>query len=368
MKRIDLGQIPYEHAVENMRKWVDQRREGRRRRPPVPAHASAGDHLRATQRSAGPAGRNGRPAHRRGGPGWAGHLSRSRPAGRLPGDEHSRARAGGHRALAGQGLDRGVGRARLRHSGQGHSARHDQPGRGVDPGPPQACLDRNAHQGRCDQGRCDQSRLRAQRRPGHERVPPFPWGCPPRCWILVTSWISANLTRAPSTLMVVDTISCGRCRDRGIRYTMTTMVLPVDGHVHSEWSWDATGGSMERTCARAVELGLPGVAFTEHVDHVTWTAFGADVRDFPHMAALLTPDGTITPPPLDVEGYLGCDGTLPGVVPRAAHPHGRRARRAALVRRGHPSAAPRRPVRAGDRLAALGADRRRSGRAARTVP
>ena len=40
-------------------------------------------------------------------------------------------------------------------------------------------------------------------------------------------------------------------------------VLPAGGHVHSEWSWDAYVGSMERTCARAVELGLPAVAFTE---------------------------------------------------------------------------------------------------------
>ncbi|HEY6424722.1 MAG TPA: PHP domain-containing protein [Pseudonocardiaceae bacterium] len=43
-------------------------------------------------------------------------------------------------------------------------------------------------------------------------------------------------------------------------------MLPSDGHVHSEWSWDAPGGSMERTRARAVELGLPCIAFTEHAD------------------------------------------------------------------------------------------------------
>jgi histidinol-phosphatase (PHP family) len=47
-------------------------------------------------------------------------------------------------------------------------------------------------------------------------------------------------------------------------------VLPLDGHVHSEWSWDAVAGDMEATCARAVELGLPAVAFTEHVDHTRW--------------------------------------------------------------------------------------------------
>lgn len=46
------------------------------------------------------------------------------------------------------------------------------------------------------------------------------------------------------------------------------MSLPADNHVHSQWSWDAvTRGDLEATCARAVELGLPSVAFTEHVDH-----------------------------------------------------------------------------------------------------
>lgn len=39
-----------------------------------------------------------------------------------------------------------------------------------------------------------------------------------------------------------------------------------DLHVHSEWSWDAPSGAMEATCARAVELRLPAIAFTEHGD------------------------------------------------------------------------------------------------------
>lgn len=43
--------------------------------------------------------------------------------------------------------------------------------------------------------------------------------------------------------------------------------VTADLHVHSEWSWDATLGSMEMTCARAVELGLGAVAFTEHADY-----------------------------------------------------------------------------------------------------
>jgi histidinol-phosphatase (PHP family) len=43
-------------------------------------------------------------------------------------------------------------------------------------------------------------------------------------------------------------------------------VIGFDYHVHSEWSWDADFGSMEKTCRRAVELGLHAVAFTEHAD------------------------------------------------------------------------------------------------------
>ena len=44
--------------------------------------------------------------------------------------------------------------------------------------------------------------------------------------------------------------------------------LAADNHVHSEWSWDAARGDMDRTCRRAVELGLRSVAFTEHADWI----------------------------------------------------------------------------------------------------
>ncbi len=56
-----------------------------------------------------------------------------------------------------------------------------------------------------------------------------------------------------------------------------------DHHVHTEWSWDAKHGDMERTCRRALELGLPSIAFTEHAD---W------VRGEDHVVA--------------VDGYLEC--------------------------------------------------------------
>lgn len=48
-------------------------------------------------------------------------------------------------------------------------------------------------------------------------------------------------------------------------------VLPADSHLHSQFSYDAWGrGDMEQSCHRAVQLGLPAVAFTEHVDFVSW--------------------------------------------------------------------------------------------------
>jgi histidinol-phosphatase (PHP family) len=53
--------------------------------------------------------------------------------------------------------------------------------------------------------------------------------------------------------------------------------------VHTEWSWDAPHGDMERSCARALEVGLPAIAFTEHAD---W----ALVHQGQH--------------PVDIEGYL----------------------------------------------------------------
>lgn len=71
---------------------------------------------------------------------------------------------------------------------------------------------------------------------------------------------------------------------------------PADNHVHTEFSWD-TGpdASMVGACRRAVEIGLPSIAFTEHVDFTEW---GAGDR----------PNGAIVSrhrvQPVDVDGYL----------------------------------------------------------------
>jgi histidinol-phosphatase (PHP family) len=98
------------------------------------------------------------------------------------------------------------------------------------------------------------------------------------------------------------------------------MSLPADSHVHTEWSWDAQHGSMEQSCSRAVELGLPSVAFTEHVDHTVWTANTTVLTELPpeHPVAVLSdPRGPVVPPPFDAAGYLAaverCREQFPGL-------------------------------------------------------
>ena len=84
-------------------------------------------------------------------------------------------------------------------------------------------------------------------------------------------------------------------------------MLPPDGHVHTEWSWDADHGSMERSCAHAVDLGLPSIAFTEHADFTRWVIepeVAAQVRS--RRPAWIGPDGRFSPPHLDAAGYLAC--------------------------------------------------------------
>jgi histidinol-phosphatase (PHP family) len=82
------------------------------------------------------------------------------------------------------------------------------------------------------------------------------------------------------------------------------VIQPADGHVHTEFSWDAPDGSMERTCARAVQLGLPAVAFTEHVDYSRWTVDEVVLQGSPLRRELTGPDNVLVPPELDQERYL----------------------------------------------------------------
>ncbi|WP_281288613.1 PHP domain-containing protein [Pseudonocardia kunmingensis] len=81
--------------------------------------------------------------------------------------------------------------------------------------------------------------------------------------------------------------------------------LPGDNHVHTEWSWDAVEGAMDATCARAEQLRLPSVAFTEHADLTPWVVRPGDAMP-DVLARWLRPDGRVAPRPLDVEGYLAC--------------------------------------------------------------
>ena len=76
-------------------------------------------------------------------------------------------------------------------------------------------------------------------------------------------------------------------------------VLPPDNHVHTEWSWDAPAeASMVRSCEQALAVGVPAVAFTDHLDFTAGTdgdqiaAEHIDPRPYARMHVL------------DVPGYL----------------------------------------------------------------
>ncbi|MEV4351136.1 PHP domain-containing protein [Actinoplanes sp. NPDC049596] len=82
------------------------------------------------------------------------------------------------------------------------------------------------------------------------------------------------------------------------------MVMPPDSHVHTEWSWDTAVGDMEGSCERAVALGLPGIAFTEHFDHTVWWADLQGPYGSEYFTTFCDADGMVRPPPFDAAGYL----------------------------------------------------------------
>jgi histidinol-phosphatase (PHP family) len=113
---------------------------------------------------------------------------------------------------------------------------------------------------------------------------------------------SRSAAMSASVATVVESATCWSS-SRLCRARLGFMsVLPADNHVHTEWSWDAVAGSMERSCVEAVRLGLPSIAFTEHVDATRWT-LAPEVRDL-MPAGHIGPDERFAPPPFDVEGYL----------------------------------------------------------------
>ena len=76
-------------------------------------------------------------------------------------------------------------------------------------------------------------------------------------------------------------------------------MLPPDNHIHTEFSWDTRSrSSMVRACERALEVGLPAVAFTEHVDFIQWGPSDNPMNDVSEARA----PGSIQP--LDVEAYV----------------------------------------------------------------
>jgi histidinol-phosphatase (PHP family) len=97
-------------------------------------------------------------------------------------------------------------------------------------------------------------------------------------------------------------------RRRGGAGSVASVTLPADAHVHSEWSWDAgsdpaSPGTMERTCARAVRIGLPAVIFTEHLDFEDrWRVDDGDMGE--HAGRYVDGDGLVHLPRFEVESWL----------------------------------------------------------------
>jgi histidinol-phosphatase (PHP family) len=88
--------------------------------------------------------------------------------------------------------------------------------------------------------------------------------------------------------------------------------LPPDNHVHTHWSWDtAASVTMRAACERAVAVGLPAIAFTEHLDFTVWT------EDDRAHAEGLTHRHSAQQLPIDVEGYAAelaeCRDRFPGL-------------------------------------------------------
>ncbi|MGH1490311.1 MAG: PHP domain-containing protein [Acidimicrobiales bacterium] len=84
-----------------------------------------------------------------------------------------------------------------------------------------------------------------------------------------------------------------------------SLPMPADNHVHTEFSWDATNGSMVGACERAVELGLPSIAFTEHLDLTEWLIPPEAVDAFPKdFQAHIGPDQHLRSPGIDFDGYF----------------------------------------------------------------
>lgn len=98
---------------------------------------------------------------------------------------------------------------------------------------------------------------------------------------------------------------------------------------------------MERTCARAAELGLRSVAFTDHADFTVWTVL-ADGASLPPQLRDHIDGGLLTPPELDLDGYHQCVQRCRDKFPELkiwsgvelSEPHWHPGPAASLLRRG----------------------------------
>lgn len=61
---------------------------------------------------------------------------------------------------------------------------------------------------------------------------------------------------------------------------------------------------MEQTCRQAMAIGLPVIAFTEHLDHTHWTPELAGLEPDHPVATFSAAEGRVVPPSFDATGYL----------------------------------------------------------------
>jgi histidinol-phosphatase (PHP family) len=77
---------------------------------------------------------------------------------------------------------------------------------------------------------------------------------------------------------------------------------------------------MRDACARAAELGLPGITFTDHADF-TPLVLSADAAAYIEAVGGTVTGDRYEPPPLDIAGYLDgvdrCRQEFPGLRIRA---------------------------------------------------
>lgn len=61
---------------------------------------------------------------------------------------------------------------------------------------------------------------------------------------------------------------------------------------------------MWKSCERANALGLPSIAFTEHIDLTAWSIPAEGIAQMPaEFQTMVGSDGLFHPPPFDVDGY-----------------------------------------------------------------